>query len=835
MTDLLHQVSALFRVLESRPLGESNSDVLARAMGLSRELIDCGEWRIARDVALASRSMTMSESTRFGCDLLEAECLIGMAEFEAAHQLLSRALAELEESGSPGSQDSLNWAKVMLGSALWGMHRLEEAEATLAEAYTTLLRRPDSSALGWCACLIGNLEWTRGAYSSAKQRYLEAIVSAHRSRSVRLEAMAYRNLGIIRRQACRWHEAFEDLSRSRDLWERIGNRAQVSHLERALAILEWKRGNTVAAQTLATSSHAGASSTGSKEAIVHGVQLLAMIALHTGDYDRSLSNLRLAAETWDGTIVSRPSLLTAEYLGDVYLEQGQVDHALDEYEEVWSKAVALIPKGDVVAELRRRRAECHYLLGDFAKAYEEAKIGLDHCRELGDRYEEAATYRLLAVSAAALGRASEAKQWFDQGFAYYDDIETPYEWGKLWLAYGDWLSGPHAGDYGDKRGALEAYQAARDHFERMGAHAKLAEAEARLEKLVPPVSAVAAVDRSSTAKTGPETQAAIELRRPQRRPRGSVELERQSEWAREQFGVITRERAMLRLLEDVAKLARSTTPVLVLGESGTGKELIAHALHQISGRVGTFNPINCSALPREIVESELFGHVAGAFTGASRDKAGLLEVCSGGTVFLDEIAEMAVDLQSRLLRFLETGEVRRVGATRAVSVETRVVAATNRERAALERGEGFRTDLYYRLAHAVIELPPLRRRKEDIELLIDHFLEEIGGEEGKQVTFSREARARLKAYAWPGNVRQLKSLVRRVVILSAANHVVSESELQLDEGRVPTTLLEELEQAERRRIVDAMRAARGSRTEASKALGMPRTTLINKLKRYGLA
>jgi transcriptional regulator of acetoin/glycerol metabolism len=401
--------------------------------------------------------------------------------------------------------------------------------------------------------------------------------------------------------------------------------------------------------------------------------------------------------------------------------------------------VALVPKGDIVAELRRRRAECHYLLGDFAKAYAEAKTGLDHCRELGDRYEEAATYRVLALAAAALGKPAEAKQWFEQGFAYYDDIETPYEWGKLWLAYGDWLAGSQAGDYADKRGAIEAYQAARDHFERMGAQAKLAEAEARLTKLVPSPPPRAAAERGIEA-ADPSMPASAEPRRPRRRPRGAVELERRAKWAHEQFGMITRDRVMLRLLEDVAKLARSTTPVLVLGESGTGKELIAHALHRHSARIGSFNPINCGALPREIVESELFGHVAGAFTGATRDKAGLLEVCDGGTVFLDEIAEMAVELQSRLLRFLETGEVRRVGATRPVAVGTRVAAATNRERGALERGEGFRTDLYYRLAHAVVALPPLRRRPEDIELLTECFLAEACAEEGKRVGFSAGAR-----------------------------------------------------------------------------------------------
>jgi transcriptional regulator with PAS, ATPase and Fis domain len=246
-------------------------------------------------------------------------------------------------------------------------------------------------------------------------------------------------------------------------------------------------------------------------------------------------------------------------------------------------------------------------------------------------------------------------------------------------------------------------------------------------------------------------------------------------------------------------------------------------------------PINCGALPREIIESELFGHVAGSFTGATRDKAGLFEVCDHGTAFLDEIAEMSQELQSRLLRFLETGEVRRVGANRHVSVSTRVLAATNRDRAALERGEGFRTDLYYRLAHAVVTLPPLRRRGDDVELLIEHFLERACREEGKRVRFTPAALDTLAAYAWPGNVRQMRSVIRRIVILAPDGHAVPPGELELtDSQQVATTLLEEMGIAEKRRVEEALASARGSRTEAAKTLGMPRTTFINKLKRYGL-
>ncbi|MBI3539346.1 MAG: sigma 54-interacting transcriptional regulator [Candidatus Eisenbacteria bacterium] len=633
--------------------------------------------------------------------------------------------------------------------------------------------------------------------------------------------MALANLGRVERAFCRWAAAEEAAAESARVFEEYGNRKEVSVAKRVIGILRWKRGRLDEAGAMAAACIDEARQLGSPLHEWFSSLLKGMIELHRGGFE-SASKLFTSGPGWEiPRAESRPSLLTTEFIGDIHLEQGHGEEALKHYDEVWPKALALVPKGDIVAELRRRRAECYYLMGRHQEAYDEAKTGLEHCRELGDRYEEAATYRVLALTAAALGRTGEAKRWFDQGFAYYDDIETPYEWGKLWLAYGDWISGPHAAEYADASGAREAYLAARDHFERMGAEAKLAEARSRLA-------------RFAESPTPVPPTAASELERPRRRPRGSAELDRRSAWARETFGFVTRNKMVLDLLEDVAKLASASSPMLILGESGTGKDLIAHGVHKLSRRAGAFVPINCATLPREVIESELFGHVQGAFTGANREKTGLLEACDGGTVFLDEIAEMSIELQSRLLRFLETGEIRRVGANKTLDVDTLVVAATNRERASLEKGAGFRPDLYYRLAHAVVVLPPLRRRGEDIDLLVGHFFDDACLEQGKRVRLSAGARNRLVAHPWPGNVRQLRAVLRRMVILTAADHEISPDAVHLDDTDVASSLSEELEQAERRRMVEALSQSAGSRSDAAKALGMARTTFVTKMKRYGI-
>jgi two-component system response regulator HydG len=239
-------------------------------------------------------------------------------------------------------------------------------------------------------------------------------------------------------------------------------------------------------------------------------------------------------------------------------------------------------------------------------------------------------------------------------------------------------------------------------------------------------------------------------------------------------GVIGASKAMRALLDIVARVAQSDVPALLLGETGTGKGLVARTLHAQSPRAGgPFVVVNCAALPEPLLESELFGHVKGAFTGATRDRAGLVAESSGGTLFLDEIAEMSPSLQAKLLDVLERRVVRAVGEARERAVDLRVVAATHRDLDERVRAGAFREDLRYRLDVISIELPPLRRRREDIPLLLDHFLAEARGRHPSSpaLGFSREATARLLDYRWPGNVRELAHAVERSVLLAGAAEI----------------------------------------------------------------
>jgi len=304
--------------------------------------------------------------------------------------------------------------------------------------------------------------------------------------------------------------------------------------------------------------------------------------------------------------------------------------------------------------------------------------------------------------------------------------------------------------------------------------------------------------------------------------------------------------AMQRIFRLIAKIAPTESPVLITGESGTGKELIASAIHLQSRRSHRpFVAVNSSAIPEALFESEIFGHVRGAFTGASSDRVGLMQHADGGTIFFDEVAEMPLSVQVKLLRALQSGEIRRVGAKESIRVDIRVIAATNRDvKRALAEGT-FRDDLYYRLNVFHIELPPLRERREDIPLLANYFREKFAHELKKPVTgFSEDARTYLMRHDYPGNVRELENAIERAVTL-AEGHEVTAADLPptVRESRIPLLgrgaafpyseglTLAQLEAEHIRRV---LAHTAGNTTKAAKSLGISRSTLWRKMREYGL-
>jgi formate hydrogenlyase transcriptional activator len=307
-------------------------------------------------------------------------------------------------------------------------------------------------------------------------------------------------------------------------------------------------------------------------------------------------------------------------------------------------------------------------------------------------------------------------------------------------------------------------------------------------------------------------------------------------------GIVGKSAALQKVLEQVAIVAPTDSTVLLHGETGTGKELIAGAIHNLSARrQRTFVRLNCAAIPSGLLESELFGHERGAFTGALMQRKGRFELADRGSLFLDEIGDISLELQPKLLRAVQEQEFERLGSTKTIQVDVRLIAATHRDLGAMIREEKFREDLFYRFNVFPIEIPPLRERREDIPLLVNYFVSKLSQRMRKQITsVSRQTMEVLTNHSWRGNVRELANFIERAVILTRGeelevpvNELVTSSETIVAVG-TPSTF----RQAESSAIINALRAASGriaGKGGAAERLGLKRTTLQNKIRRLGIA
>jgi len=304
----------------------------------------------------------------------------------------------------------------------------------------------------------------------------------------------------------------------------------------------------------------------------------------------------------------------------------------------------------------------------------------------------------------------------------------------------------------------------------------------------------------------------------------------------DQFGLILgSSKPMRKLFRVVRKAASSNASILIIGDSGVGKELVANTLHLSSERrERAFIAINCGAISPELIESELFGHVKGAFTGAADDRDGVFEQAEGGTLFLDEVTEMPIDQQVKLLRVLESGEFRKVGSDTTVHCDVRVIAATNREPSKAVSEEKLREDLYFRLAQFPIRVPALIERGDDIIGLARHFLAARNAEENSEIELSEEAIEKLNAHSWPGNVRELKHTIERAFILAegtiGVDELIIESPLQDDDESIPTDM--PLDEVEKQIILKTLEENAGNKKDTAEKLGISVKTLYNKLDKY---
>ena len=520
ISDVLAQAAGLRTLLASdggHGLGTAHYEaVIACAERLSRSGHARGAFELVESVI-----PTLRDENRHYRIRLEVQALRALYLAYSDAECLERARVAAEKFSSVASTYESEYAQLQIheAAALIRVNRVTEAIEKLDRISAVWRTRPDSLPLAMCCGFHATAYIALGDWLAAKRYCLEQLVSARRLGSDYLEGAALGNLCIAERGRCRYLAAEDAGKESLVAYEKAGAIPQLAHVSRSLAITYLKWGRAKEAEAEITRSLAEAASVLRGANLWYGKLLLSQARMHSGNTEGALEELRTRFYESGDIRESRPELLRLEYLGDVELEQGHAEPALKRYDEVLPHALALIPRGDVVAELRRRRAECFVMLDRAQESYDEAKEALALCLELGDRYEEAATYRTLALAAAALGKHDEARKHFEHGFAMYDDIETPYEWGKLWMSYGDWLCGSHAGAYDSLDGAREAYRAACDHFEHMGAELKLTHARQRMAAL-----------EQRLRDDGVHEHPVGEKPRPRRRPSVDRELQRRVQW-----------------------------------------------------------------------------------------------------------------------------------------------------------------------------------------------------------------------------------------------------------------------------------------------------------------
>ncbi|MGE5175707.1 MAG: sigma 54-interacting transcriptional regulator [Hyphomicrobiales bacterium] len=711
-----------------------------------------------------------------GVLLARCRALLGLGRWKEVADAAERKLEELYAL-RPGDKRALLEFHIAAGRAAWRIGRPARAEEHFRAAYhisrwefedtAGMLRTRNLLGL----CFLGAGELHRAASELARgQREARDAGLYHEEASFSL------NLSIALLKLGRLAEADEELARARMLFgERGHSRGKVqSRLVRAL--LFRMRGEIRPAEQEVL----GALS----EAEEHGFERERVIAL--------------------------------EYAGDLALDRHDNQAAIEAFDEGLVIAEKLAPEGDLIPELCRRIAEVHVRIGEPNRALITCERGLRIARRLGDRYEEAATYRVMAMAHQMLGQREKALRQAQEGISLLRKLEATHELTRLLLWLGEMML---AG------GDAEERRAARDHLWEARSHAM----SMHLDAWVGRIENVLGVEMRPTA--------AAPARRhlPDAMPAGA-----DADCFR--HGVVTQDERVREVVRVLERAALSRLPILILGESGVGKELLARAAHALSDRRGeVFVVGHCAALPEGQLDVDLFGE---ELPGGSGARNGLFETADRGVIFLDEVSELLTGAQAKLLRVIETGELRRAGGTGLTQVDVRVVAASTRDLASLVRRGLFRDDLYYRLNGIRLEIPALRERPADVELIGRYFLGKACAAAGKHVALAPEAWAALAAHPWPGNVRELRNVIERAVALAADRDLLGADAVRPEtagraapragngRGRSGT---KRVPGVDRETIVEALRVHGGNQSEAARSLGgMKRTTLLYRMKKLDI-
>jgi len=746
-------------------------------------------------------------------ELKAAQTLIEKSDAPGALTHLARARARILAETNPELVARL---QLQSARALIELSQYEEALGNCERAHAYFKDHNLMAPLAHAYNCFGRIQFRLGDLDKAREFY-EAALHLFRWDLNDEEGVirAHNNLGVLYRHLSDWRQATWHLLRSMELSTRLGNFAYIAVSCANLGIVHLKAGSWDEAaehfdRALTSYVQIG------KEAGIARMRIgLATIATFRHDYATAEAHLTAACQITSRLGLSREQVLCLFSRGELRHEMGQLDEALGLYDEALAMARQIAPEGDMVHELQRRRAEAFAARGELPLALKAAEDALQRSRRLKDQLEEGATRRVIAVIHTFEGKAAEASVQAREAIRLLESIHERVQLARAYLDQARRM--PREGDPERIREAQNLAFKAMYLFEQLSMEEGMRMCETTLRELNAP-----------SWLTTPRGQRAVQT------------TSSQAQDIARAHGVISQNARTLELVRKAAELVSTPARVLLQGETGTGKNLFAYMFRSYEIERGRpFVEVNCTSLPGDLVESELFGYVRGAFTGAAITKRGIFEEADGGTIFLNEIGELSERTQVKLLQVLDDGTYRRLGEVRSRRLNVRIVSATNKDLSAAVKAGWFRADLFYRLGQVVLSLPPLRERREDIPLLIRNFLDELSTREGRHVVLAEDAMEYLVSLPWMGNIRELKHKVESIFLCAGRQELVDRATLVRllypggDAGpdiQPARGLRGKVDLLKREEILAALSRNGGNRSRAALELGITRRHLIRLLK-----
>ena len=766
------------------------------------------------DCIQAAGQLGLDPSRTATLEMKAAQTLIEKGDAPEALRYLSRARGRISPDAHP---ELLARLQLEVARALIELSQYEEALRNCERANAYFRDRGLTGPLAHAYNCFGRIYFRLGDLDKAKEFY-EASLHLFRWDLNDEEGVirAHNNLGVLYRHLSDWRQATWHMLRSMEISTRLGNFAFIAVTSANLGIVHLKAGSWDEAREHFDRALTSYVQIG-KDAGVARMRIgLATIASFRHDFAAAEAHLTAAAQITARLGCSREQMLCLFGRGELCQEMNQFDDALSFYDQALEMARQIAPEGDTVHELERRRSEVFTLRGDLPEAQKAAEDALEHSIRLKDQLEEGATRRVLAQIHTLEGRSAEANTQARHAIRLLEAIHERFELARAYLEQAQRLKG--VPDAERTREAQNFAFKALSLFENLGLEDSVDGCESLLRELHAP-----------SWLTAP---------RPDRAPHHPSS---QTQDVARAHGFITQNQRTLEVVRKASELLSTPARVLLQGETGVGKNLLAYMFRTFEVERGRpFVEVNCTSLPGDLVESELFGYVRGAFTGAAITKRGIFEDADGGTIFLNEIGELSERTQVKLLQVLDDGTYRRLGEVRSRQLNVRIVSATNKDLDAAVRAGWFRADLYYRLGQVVLSLPPLRERREDIPLLIRNYLDELSAREGRQVVLSEDALEYLVSLPWLGNVRELKHKIESVFLCAGRQELLDRASMTrilypggagAPAGVYPSRGLRgKVDMVKREEVLAALSRNGGNRSRAAVELGITRRHLIRLLK-----